>query len=337
MSVAPPLSVLFPVRNAAGTVGEALASLSAQTFPSFEILVVDDGSTDATPEILRDVARDDPRIHIRVQEPRGIVPALERARAQARGPYLARMDADDLAEPTRFQKQMDFLASDGRMVACGTGVTYFPAGELKDGSRRYQEWINGLAGHGAMERDLFVECPIPHPTLILRARAMELVGGYRDRGWPEDYDLVLRLWEGGGRLGKVPEPLLRWRLGEGRLSVTSPTYSLEAFRRCKVHFLRRAHLSWGREVVIWGAGPVGKAFARELLRQGGRLRAFVDLDPRKIGQEIHGVTVLHPDEGKKLGDVFTLAAVARPGAREEIRRVLTEAGRVELEDFVAVA
>ena len=82
---------------------------------------------------------------------------------------------------------------------------------------------------------------------------------------------------------------------------------------------------------------MGKAFARELIAQGGDLRAFVDLDPRKVGQEIHGVRVILPDEALRLPDAFSVAAVGKMEGREEIRGALREAGQVEFRDFVAVA
>lgn len=337
MNAVPPLSVLLPVRNGEGMIRNALNSLSRQTFPDFEVLVVDDGSTDGTGEILRSEARSDSRIRVFTREHRGIVPSLEFARAHARGAYLARMDADDGAFADRFQRQMEFISSDRRIVLCGAGVAYFPREVVREGALRYEKWVNGLTTHDAVSRDLFVECPIPHPTFLFRADVAELVGGYRDRGWPEDYDLVLRLWEGGGRFGKVPEVLLRWREGEGRLSRVHEAYSPDAFRRCKVHFLLRTLLRTGRGVVVWGAGRVGKAFARELKAQGGVLRAFVDPDPRKLGQEIHGVQVLRSEQALAMADVFSVAAVAKIGGRSEIRQTLTEAGRAEMRDFVAVA
>lgn len=337
MPAAPPLSVLLPVRDGASFLEEALASLGRQTFSDFHVLVVDDGSTDRTGEILREAAGRDRRIQVLTQEPKGIVAALELARSQARSPFLARMDADDVALPERFQRQMEVMAQDRRIVACGTGVTYFPREKVKEGALRYEGWINGLTTHGAMERDLFVECPIPHPTLVVRADAMEVAGGYRDLGWPEDYDLIFRLWEGGGRFAKVPETLLCWRESAGRLSRTHGAYTEESFRRCKVHFLLRFHLCRGRGLVVWGAGPVGKAFARELLRQGGTLVAFVDLDPRKVGQSVHGVPVIPPEDVERFRGSFCVAAVGQEGAREEIREALEGRGWRELVDFVAVA
>jgi glycosyltransferase involved in cell wall biosynthesis len=333
----PPLSVLLPVRNGGETIAEAVGSVLEQTYASFELLIVDDGSSDHTPSVLEEIARTDSRIQLLRQEAKGIVSALEFARSKARGRFLARMDADDIALPGRFKAQMELVRADRRIVAVGTQVAYFPRDNVRVGALRYEGWLNGLLSHEAMERDLFVECPLPHPTLLLRADVVDWVGGYRDRGWPEDYDLMFRLWEAGGRFGKVPSVLLKWREGGPRLSRNHQAYSDAAFRRCKVHFLVRTHLMGGRGVVVWGAGPLGKAFARELVGEGGRLCAFVDLDPRKIGQEIHGVEVIPPERANEFKGAFSLAAVGKGRAREEIRETLTELGWTELEDFVAVA
>src|SRR5690606_25417557 len=152
---------------------------------------------------------------------------------------------------------------------------------------RYERWLNSLVQPEDLARDIFVECPIAHPALVARRAAVLAVGGYRAPGWPEDYDLVLRLWAAGGRLANVPEVLLHWRERADRTSRTDPRYSADAFRRCKVHHLRRTLLvarpgggagaseaesdcgpAAARPAVVWGAGPVGKRFARELLRQG---------------------------------------------------------------------
>ena len=103
-------------------------------------------------------------------------------------------------------------------------MRYVPPAVVLGGALRYERWLNSLATPQAIERDLFVECPLAHPTFFLRADAVATAGGYRDRGWPEDYDLLLRLWRAGGRLGTVPEVLLHWRERAGRLSRTHPSY-----------------------------------------------------------------------------------------------------------------
>jgi hypothetical protein len=259
-----------------------------------------------------------------------MVAASERARAEARALLLARMDADDVALPGRLELQVTAIEEEG-LAAVGGRVEYFP--DPTDGMRAYAAWLNSLVTVEAALRDLWVECPLPGPGLTARA---ELVS-YRDRGWPEDYDLVLRIWEGGGRFRNVDGLVHRWRDHPDRLTRTQPEYTLDAFRRCKVHFLRRTLLGDGRAAVVWGAGPTGKAFARELLAAGTPLAAFVEVDPRKLGKRIHGAPVVPVEQAAGFGDALSLGAVSGPEGRRRVRELAAELGLVEGRDFVAVA
>lgn len=357
----PKISVLLPCRNAARFLPECIASLEAQTEPRFEALVLDDGSTDGTSAILGAWAERDARVRRVERVGEGLVAALGALAARARAPLLARMDADDVAHPPRLERQAALLERRPDVTACGTRVRYVPRAELGSGGRRYETWLNGLTEPDELARDLFVECPIAHPTLVIRRRAFEEVGGYRELDGPEDYDLVLRLAVAGYGLANVPDVLLDWRLGEHRLSRRSSRYSPAAFRRLKVSFLADL-LPAGRPLAIWGAGKVGKAFAREWLRAGRRpIAAFIDLDPRKIGQTIHGAMVVRPADLPSAGAAeagpresagpdadtgppaagsglpYVLIAVGSPGARGEIREALDAWGFRELEDYRAVA
>lgn len=333
----PAISVLLPCRDAVETLPACVAGLTAQTETRFEVLAVDDGSRDGTPGLLADWARRDPRVRVLSSGGAGLVAALRLAAGRAQGALLARADADDICHPERLARQRAFLEERRELAACGTGVELFPSDEVGPGWRRYAEWLNSLRTARAVLRDLFVECPIAHPTLMIRAAALCALGGYREMGWPEDYDLVLRLHAAGMGAANLDTRLVRWRVGPGRLSARSPAYAPAAFRRCKVHFLRHGPLQHGRPLVVWGAGRVGKSFARELLRQGVAVTAFVDLDPRKVGQTVHGAPVLDPERFAPRRRAYVLAAVGSPGAREEIRAALEAMGRRELEDFRAVA
>lgn len=325
------------MRDGARFVATALRSLSAQTFRDFEVVAVDDGSTDRTFEVLRTYAAADPRVRVLRQEPRGIVAALETARRRARGALLARMDADDVALPLRLERQVGALVADPRLGVVGSGVRIVPREGLREGRLAYERWLNGLRNSRDLHRDLFVECPLAHPTFLLRRQAVEEVGGYRDAGVPEDYDLLLRLWEAGWCLGTVPEVLLEWRDHPDRLSRVDDAYGLAAFRALKVEVLARTLLREREGVVIWGAGPTGKAFSVALRERGVEVRAFVELDPRKLGQEIHGAPVVPPTRVTDFPGALVLGAVSGAGPREEVRRAVGDAGLEEGIDFVAVA
>ena len=333
---APRVSVLVPVRDEEPFLREALQSLSAQTFSDFEAIVVDDGSTDGSAALAEAHARVDSRFRVVRMPAAGVVAAMERGRSEARAPLLARIDADDVALPERLEVQVEAVEAEG-LAACGGGVEYFPAAAVRDGARRYERWINGLTTIEAAARDVFVECVLPSPALLVRRDALDAVGGFRDCGWPEDYDLVLRLWARGMRFRNVDGVVLRWREHPERLSRTDGAYSLDAFVRCKVHHLRATLLWFDDGVVIWGAGPVGKSFARELAASGVTVRAFVDVDPRKIGKFVQRAPVVAVDDAPRFGDAFAIGAVAGEEARSRIREMVAAQGRREGVDFVAVA
>jgi len=346
----PRVSILLPCRDAELFLPECIASLEAQTDSRYEVLTLDDGSTDRTRELLVAWVERDPRIRLLEPEGSGVTHALRRLAREARAGLLARMDADDIAAPRRLAAQVALLKDRPELAACGTGVRYFPRSAVGSGYLRYETWINSLRDPADLVRDAFVECPIAHPTLMVRRRAFEEVGGYRDVDGPEDYDLVLRMIEADHQISNVAEVLHNWRLGPHRLSERSERYTADAFRRLKIAFLRRSFLPDGRPIVIWGAGKVGKAFARAWIASG-EIAAFVDLDPRKIGQTIHGAPVIEPADVSAMADAsaisgsgtgregrpYVLAAVGSPGAREEIREALEALDFTELADFRAVA
>ena len=337
------ITVVLPVRDGERTLDAALESLRAQTFPRFEVLVVDDHSRDRTAAIARAWSRRDDRfrpVAAAPAAPAGIVPALQRGLAEARGTHIARMDADDRCHPERLAVQRDLLERSPGLAGCGAGVRLVPESAVTPRAAEYAAWINSMTDWDTVAANLFVECPLAHPTFMFRARVLAEVGGYRDRAWPEDYDLLLRLWRRGHRFVAVPRVLLDWRDEPGRLSRTHPAYSLAAFRACRVHHLRRSLLRGRSGVVVWGAGPTGKGLAREFARQGVRVQAFVEVAPRKIGQRIHGAPVLGVEAARKAREVagaLHVGAVARSAGRAGVRAAAVGAGLVEGADFVAMA
>lgn len=330
----PTISVVLPCRDAANTLGDAVESIRAQSFADWELILIDDGSTDASSELARRLADDDARIRFSAGPHAGMVDVLERGCALARGVYIARMDADDIAHAERLRRQFDCMTADPRIGICGTQVR-MTGGTIGSGRRRYETWINALISHDDIVRELFVECPLAHPTFMVRRDVFETVGGYQDHGWAEDHDLCMRLFLAGARFAKVAEPLLDWRDSPGRLSVVSERYSLAAFRALKRHYLSRTYLKDRPIFHQWGAGEVGKPWLREWGDE--RPVAVVDINPRKIGRVIHNTPVIPPDDLPAPGDTFTLIAVGAPTARQEIRAWFEPRGYVELRDYLFLA
>jgi glycosyltransferase involved in cell wall biosynthesis len=341
-SIAQPLvSVLMPCYNAAETIDEAIASVVEQTLPSLELVIVDDGSSDGTAEKAGAWSARDARVRILRQDHAGIVVALNAGWRACRSAFVARMDADDRSHPERLAKQWARMKADPDLAVVSCMVEAFPPGEVRQGFRVYVGWLNGLLTNEDIGRQMFVEAPMAHPSTVIRRAWLDRVGGYQDHGWPEDYDLWLRLYLAGARFAKVPEVLLAWREHPARLTRTDSRYSVENFLRAKAHYLTRGPLLDRRSVIIWGAGQMGRRLSKHLLKEGASLIAFVDVDPKKIGHLKRGLPVISPRDLMDLWSTsdrpIVLAAVGARGARALIRGQLTEIGLREGEDWLAVA
>jgi cellulose synthase/poly-beta-1,6-N-acetylglucosamine synthase-like glycosyltransferase len=337
----PKVSVLMPCYNAGETLPEALESLACQTLADFEIVVVDDGSEDGTPEILRSWAARDPRLRVIGTPHRGIVAALQTGLDECRAPLVARMDADDRSLPGRLEQQLAFMDSHPMVAAAGCLVRAIPPNQVRQGFAIYLEWQNALVSDEDIRREIFVESPFAHPSVVFRRQAVEQAGGYQDHGWPEDYDLWLRLYLTGERFGKVPEVLLEWRESPARLTRADSRYSLENFLRAKAHYLALGPLAGRGAVIVWGAGMMGRRLSKHLAREVLPLVAFVDIDPRKIGHSRRGLPILAPEAlpefWQNCDRPALIAAVGARGARGLIRARLNQIGLQEGVDWWSAA
>jgi glycosyltransferase involved in cell wall biosynthesis len=350
VKIEPEISVLMPVRDAGRWLVEAVESIRDQTTKSWELLAVDDGSRDETVELLAELARGDERIRVLATSEgrRGIVAALNLSLAEARGCVIARMDGDDVAAATRLEKQLARLDAEPELAAVSCRVEGFPSSALGEGMSRYLDWQNSLVEPDELRRDRFVEASIIAPTLMVRARTLrETLGGWLDNDGPEDWDLILRLHEAGGRIARVPETLHRWRQHADQATRTDSRYDADHLLATRARYLsrylvgdaaRRSRSTW-----LLGAGPVGKTLAEALTGEGAEIEGFAEIDPRKIGNIVQRAgrkwPVISMDELLATGPTscYAVAAVGRAGARERIRSFMSAAGWGEERDFIAAA
>ena len=206
-----PLTVVLPVRNGMPFLTEAVESILKQSFADFQFLIVDDASTDGTPDYLRSL--DDPRLCIITHKTsQGVARSLNHALRMASSPLIARQDADDISEPERFARQIAWLAAHPECVVLGTQVEKIDVAgnQLSHFSRpeAEAEIFAMLAAHNN---------PFTHGSVIMRREVVLAAGGYRaEIRCAEDYDLWLRLAQPGA-LANHPELLYRYRVHEGQI------------------------------------------------------------------------------------------------------------------------
>lgn len=212
----PLIDVVIPLYNGARTVESAIATIQAQTESSIRIIVVNDGSTDASRTIVAGLAASDPRIHIIDQENAGIVDALNRGLAAGTAPLIARHDADDLAAPDRFARQVAYLNANPDCIACAGAIRFIDENGAPQGEP-YRTPSPDLANP---ERIPQLEPFLPHPFLMVRRAPVEAIGGYRHAFHAEDADLYWRLQEH-GRLFNMPDTLGDYRIHAGSITSAS--------------------------------------------------------------------------------------------------------------------
>lgn len=231
----PRISVLMPVYNGARYLPQALASILGQSFADFEFLILDDGSSDAGPLILARAARRDARIRLLSRPRRGLVASLNELLRQARGEWVARMDADDIALPERFALQAQYLEAHPEVVCVG-GATM-----MIDAAGRYLTTLFPPTADAAIQAAALAgHTPINHPTAMIRRHVLAAAGGYDAAYYPaEDLELWLRLGECGA-LANLDVPVLKYRLHPDSISEQAAGRQLEAQRRaCAAAWRRR--------------------------------------------------------------------------------------------------
>ena len=331
----PLVSVLLPYRNAATTLEAAIASIATQTFSQWELLLIDNASTDESTIIAQRWAGRDPRIKYLQEQRIGIAQALNTGLAQASGKYIARMDADDVSHPTRLENQVAYLDAHPEVGVLGTRTAFASTMHESRGMQAFVDWQHKILSPHEHYVKRFVDAPLAHPSVMFRRELVRAHGGYDTSPLPEDHEMWLRWLAAGVRFSKLPEELLTWNDHARRLSRTHPNYSLDAFFATKAKWLAR----WmkrtlnGRSVIIAGTSALCRDRAAKLEAEGIVVNAFTDVKRR----EMPGYKFIPHDQLPPAGEAFIVSFISQRGTGDRIAEFLSSRGLVEGDDFILAA
>ena len=278
----------------------------------------------------------DPRFRLLEEPEQGVMFASNRGCEYARGRYIARMDADDVARPCRLRLQADFLDSSPEFGAVAGLVKHVGDPETTAGFKRFVGWSNSLISYADIYNRRFIEAPIVNPTAMWRRETMEQHGLYRAGDFPEDYEMWLRWLDQGVKIAKVPEVVLDWHDSMGRLTRTHPIYSDRAFYEIKSIYLAKwleEHNPFHPYVAIWGASRISRRRASILQQQGIKIEAYIDTKPsRQLDKE-----VIYYEDLPVSGSLFILTYIRQMDNREKIQSFLEVRAYAEGKNFLLIS
>ncbi len=321
------ISILLPVFNTEDYLSECLDSILAQTETDWELLAINDFSTDGSWDILQRYQQRDVRIRALQNKEKGIIPALRLAYAESKGQLITRMDSDDIMTSDKLKQLKALLQFYGKGHLATGFVQYFAEDELKEGYQKYEQWLNGLTANASNFSEIYKECVIPSPAWMLQREDLDACGAFNPNTYPEDYDLCFRFYEQELKVVSTPQVLHHWRDYATRTSRTDAHYSDNRFLSLKLQYFLRLDRQATQPLCLWGAGRKGKKIAQALSKRGIEFQWFCDT-VTKIGKDIYGVRLQPYQALARLQQPQIIVAVAAPDAQTDIRAFL-EANKLE--------
>ncbi|RPG30995.1 MAG: glycosyltransferase [Muricauda sp. TMED12] len=326
------VSIIIPFKNTAHYLPECLDSIVNQSYTDWEVLAVNDNSTDESYELLTSYSNKDERIKVFQNKGSGIIPALQTGYAKSNGAFVTRMDSDDIMRPNRLEVMVNSLHETGPGYIAVGQVKYFSDRGISNGYERYEEWLNGLTSTGNNFDEIYKECVIPSPCWMVHREDFEKCEGFKPQRYPEDYDLTFRFYEQGFKIIPCDPVLHMWRDYDTRTSRTHEHYAQNYFLDIKLHYFLKLNHDRTRPLVVWGAGFKGKKIAKGLKKQGLEFVWLCD-NPKKIGKSIYGKELVHFEALQNLNNPQSIITVANENAQKEIRRYFSELEQSPMQDY----
>lgn len=317
----PLVSILTPFKNSEDFLSPYLESIRGQTYTNWELIIVDDHSTDQGYDLIASFAHDDARIKLLKSNGQGIIDALRTALQNSTGHYITRMDSDDLMAPKKLDLMLNDLKAHGKgHIALGL-VKYFSEGELGEGYQNYEEWLNRLTTSGTNYSEIYKECVIPSPCWMVERDDLIACGAFDKNIYPEDYDLAFRFYKHGLECIPSNQVLHYWRDYSSRTSRTDKHYSDNHFLKLKVHYFLELDFNPNRPLVLWGAGFKGK-FCAKLLKKNKVPFIWICNNPKKIGKHIYNIKLHATSSLSTIRQPQVIVTVANKTSQKRITAIL---------------
>lgn len=329
----PLVSIIMATKNTAPYLPDCLQSILNQTYTRWELIAINDHSTDRTPEILEWYAEKDDRIRVFHSKREKLIPTLQEGYKHAEGELINRMDSDDKMPKDKLQVLVSewLKYGKGHIVAGGT-EHFVDKGEVGEGFRRYESWLNEIARNNLHYQEIYKECVIPSHCWIIHKKDFDRVGAFDPEIYPEDYDLCFRFYKHGLQVHGIDKVLHFWRDRSDRISRTWDEYKDNRYFPLKVKNFYQIDRKRNLPLVLWGAGKNGKDLAKLLLEEENTFHWVCD-NERKIGRDIYGITLTHFDTVKNLSNAQIIVVVNAIDDQEIIRKQLLDWGKVAGKDF----
>ena len=326
------ISVLVPFKNTSSFIAECLDSIVKQAFTNWELIIVDDHSTDNSYTIVEGFANKDTRIQLYKNKGQGIIAALQLAYSKSKGVFITRMDSDDIMAEYKIQSMHDDLVSYGKgHIALGL-VNYFSEEGINDGYSKYEAWLNTLTKTGANFSEIYKECVIPSPCWMIHRNDLSACDAFNSNRYPEDYDLTFRFYEQNFKCIPCNKVLHHWRDYPTRSSRTHEHYALNYFLNIKIHYFLKLDYNPTRPLTVWGAGFKGKTIAKSLIKKDIPFY-WICNNPKKIGKKIYKQKMLQFSYIEKLNNPQSIITVANKKAQIKIKNYMDGLNKQHMNDY----
>ena len=328
------ISIILPTKDTSRYLDDCIQSIINQEFKNWELIAVNDQSTDNSLEVLEKYAELDSRIQVVTNPNAGLLEALRFGYSKSSGTLIHRMDSDDKMPPYKLQVMYDAWMENGKGCVVTGGAEYFmDDGEVGNGFKRYAQWLSDVSRDNTHAENIYRESVIASNCWLAHREDFNAIKGFEPSTFPEDYDLCFRFYEGGLKIIGLDRVLHLWRDRPDRISRNWDVYKDYRFYPLKTEYYFKIERDLSRPLVLWGAGKNGKDLAKLILERESNFHWVCD-NEGKIGKHIYDIKMEAFSAIEHLESPQVIIAVSSPDGQKEIQTILGNWNLTEGKDYL---